>query len=84
MPYAYNSNIFTSLSNNINETLILDPTTYSTNNNFIDINSASLAFGVENDIPESSNYPYYLYFNIQFTPSEDITNSDITININTI
>ena len=82
VPYGYNNNIFSSLSNNVNETLILDPTTYSINNNFIDINSGSLAFGVENDLQESSNYPYYMYFNIQFTPTEDITNSDITISIN--
>lgn len=82
IPMAYNDTIYSSLSSNVNETLILDASTYSTNNNFININSGSLAFGVENDIQDNANYPYYLYFNIQFTPTEDITNQDIIIYIN--
>ena len=74
IPWAYNDNIYTSLSNNVNEEFIFDSSSYSFNYESITLNSASLAFGVENDLQDNANYPYYLYFNIQFTPTEDITN----------
>lgn len=72
IPYAYNNDTFTSVSSNVNENLVLDPTTYTSNSNFTTITSASLVFGVTNDLENNSSYPYYYYWKISFIVSDTV------------
>lgn len=81
VPYGYNNNVFSSLSSNVNEDKILDSSTYTTNSNYTSISSASLSFGIPNDLENPATFSYYYYFKIAFTVSEEV--NDLIIDIGT-
>lgn len=75
VPMGYSSNIFSSLSNNVNEEIVLDSSTYSVSNSNLSIYSASLSFGVDNDMDSDTTFTKYLYFSIIFYCNTSFTTS---------
>lgn len=80
IPLAYKSAMFTNQDTNLNETVVLDSSTYTSNSENIVIDSASFASGVENDIEQNNNYPFYLYFKINFHATADVDDLILYIN----
>ena len=82
IPIRYNSQVFTSLTNNVNENKILDSSNYTTNNENWSVYSATLGFNIENDLDTNTNYPLYMYFNIIFSGTTSVSDLEIYINGN--
>lgn len=82
IPIRYNSQVFTSLTNNVNQDKILDSSNYTTNNSNWSVYSATLGFNIENDLDTNSNYPLYMYFNIIFSGTTSVSDLEIYINGN--
>ena len=82
IPLAYNSNVFTSMLDNVNESKILDDTIYSFSDESFDVYSASYSFNTTNDIEENnSTFPTYMYFSVLFSTTA-INENALTLYIN--
>ena len=79
LAFGYSNDYYSSIANNVNEELLLDSSTYTTNNNYVNISSASFSFGTENDIEEDSNYPYIYYWKVFFTVDQEVDDLILTI-----
>lgn len=80
IPLAYKSAMFTNNATNLNESVVLDSSSYTSNSENIVIDSASFSSGVVNDLEVNSNYPYYLYFKINFHATDDVDDLILYIN----